>query len=296
MNPHRQRQFFGYFDALLPLLLFCLVLVAAQATDAKAASSSSFFMQQAVQSDENGRSNEDRARRGPATPEVTPEPIDDLSRPCDADDCSKQENRRVQQPNPSSIDVVAGTQATAATISPSLQIQTGAPANSVHIADDGDVGIGTQTPLGRLHVVATPGDDGVGDILVLDENGNLEIGGLLTEASSVLLKENFATVDGQEVLDRLATVPVLTWNYKSDDAAIRHMGPMAQDFYAAFGLGKDEAHLAPLDANGVALAAIQALSKQVQTQATHIVTLEAQQAALLKRLEALEALVQPRDE
>src|SRR5690606_15628030 len=52
-------------------------------------------------------------------------------------------------------------------------------------------------------------------------------------------KEHFAAVDGEDVLARLRRVPVTTWNYKSQDASIRHMGPMAQDFHAAFGLGED---------------------------------------------------------
>jgi hypothetical protein len=127
--------------------------------------------------------------------------------------------------------------------------------------------------------------------MVLDNNGNLEIGGLLTEASSRLLKENFAQVNGQDVLNLLAQLPIMTWNYKSDNPAYRHMGPMAQDFYAAFGLGADDEHIAPLDANGVAMAGLQALYANGQAQAERIATLEQQNADLLQRLQALEALV-----
>ena len=114
---------------------------------------------------------------------------------------------------------------------------------------------------------------------------------MLTEASSRVLKENFADVDGQDVLNRLAALPITTWNYKSDNPAFRHMGPMAQDFYAAFGLGADAEHIAPLDANGVAMAALQALYANGQAQAERIATLEQQNADLLQRLQALEALV-----
>ena len=172
----------------------------------------------------------------------------------------------------------------------SFQIQKQAPANSVFVNNEGDVGIGTGSPIGRFHVVDRAGDEG-SDILLLDDNGNLEIGGLLTEASSVLLKEHLTPVDIQEVLTRIVEMPITTWNYNTDDPSIRHMGPMAQDFYAAFGLGKDDQHIAPLDVNGVALAGVQALAQQVQTQAAHIATLEQQNAELLQRLEALEALV-----
>ncbi len=209
---------------------------------------------------------------------------------CDLDDCSQFVVRESQ-------DQFLGN---ARTLTQdgllSFQVQAGAPANSINVAPDGNVGIGTETPQGRLHVVARPGEEGALDIFLLDDNGNLELGGILTEASSVLLKEHFVTIDGQEVLERLARLPITTWNYKTDAPSVRHMGPMAQDFYAAFGLGADERHLAPLDVNGVALAGVQALSQQVQAQATEIATLEQQNAELLQRLQALEALVQKRDE
>jgi len=51
------------------------------------------------------------------------------------------------------------------------------------------------------------------------------------------LKENFMAVDGRDVLERLSRIPITQWNLKSQDPSIQHMGPMAQDFYAAFGLG-----------------------------------------------------------
>jgi hypothetical protein len=74
-------------------------------------------------------------------------------------------------------------------------------------------------------------------------------------------KDNFAALDGQTLLARLAEVPILTWNYRAQDASIRHMGAMAQDFQVAFGLGEDDKHIATVDADGVALAAIQTLYK-----------------------------------
>ena len=194
---------------------------------------------------------------------------------CDMDDCSNFEVREA-------TDQIVGRTLTS---SLSFQVQAGAPDNSINVAPDGNIGIGTETPQGRLHVVSTPGDKAATDIFLLDNNGNLEIGGLLTEASSVLLKEHFVAIDGQEVLDRLARLPITTWNYKTDASSIRHMGPMAQDFFAAFGLGADDRHIAPLDVNGVALAGVQALSQQVQA-------LQQQNADLLERLQALEALVQ----
>ncbi len=94
------------------------------------------------------------------------------------------------------------------------------------------------------------------------------------------LKANVVPADGADVLARLASVPVSTWNYTSQDASVRHMGPMAQDFYAAFGLGEDERHIGTIDADGVALAAIQALAAQNARQQAEIDALKARLAAL----------------
>lgn len=70
-------------------------------------------------------------------------------------------------------------------------------------------------------------------------------------------------MNGKELLARLASLPVSTWNYKAQPDSVRHMGPTAQDFSAAFGLGEDDHHISIVDAQGVALAAIQALYETV---------------------------------
>ncbi len=68
----------------------------------------------------------------------------------------------------------------------------------------------------------------------------------------------------RDILARVATLPVSMWSYQADDPSIRHIGPTAQDFYATFNVGQDDTHLAALDTNGVALAAIQGLNQVVQ--------------------------------
>src|SRR5262249_3184548 len=78
------------------------------------------------------------------------------------------------------------------------------------------------------------------------------------------LKEHFAPVDARTVLEQLAAIPVDTWNLRSEDPSIRHMGPMAEAFRAAFGLGYDDAWINTGDAEGVAFAAIQGLYQLVQ--------------------------------
>ncbi len=109
-------------------------------------------------------------------------------------------------------------------------------------------------------------------------------------------KENFAPVDGRDILTRLAAIPIATWNYRSQDPAIRHIGPVAQDFYAAFGVGEDDTHISTVDADGVALAAIQGLYQLAQEQDARIArlegrvtVLEAQNAAQQAQIDDLQA-------
>jgi len=66
------------------------------------------------------------------------------------------------------------------------------------------------------------------------------------------------------VLEKLAGMPISQWNYKQAKGE-RHIGPMAQDFHAAFGLGPDDKHIAVVDEGGVALAAIQGLNQKVES-------------------------------
>ena len=90
-------------------------------------------------------------------------------------------------------------------------------------------------------------------------------GGAWAPISDRAVKDNVRPADTREVLEKVAALPVNTWNYKSQDTAIRHIGPMAQDFHAAFGVGEDERHITTVDADGVALAAIQGLNEKVET-------------------------------
>jgi len=103
------------------------------------------------------------------------------------------------------------------------------------------------------------------------------------------LKANFSPVDGKLILERLSAVPITTWNYQSQDPSIRHMGPMAQDFFAAFGLGESERHIGTLDADGVALAAIQGLHEMLRDKEKTIRQQQNQISELEQRLLRLEA-------
>ena len=93
-------------------------------------------------------------------------------------------------------------------------------------------------------------------------------------------KTNFQTINPARVLQLVSKLPISRWNYKDDASAVQHIGPMAQDFEAAFGLnGGDDKSINSVDAQGVALAAVQGLNQK----------LEAENAALQARLDTLEA-------
>jgi hypothetical protein len=123
-------------------------------------------------------------------------------------------------------------------------------------------------------------------------------GGSWSSVSDRNAKQNFASVDGTGLLARLASIPVLTWNYKAQDASIRHLGPMAQDFYAAFQVGEDDKHIATVDADGVALAGVQALyqlsqekDRIIKAQGEEIKQLSQQLEELRARLARLEKAI-----
>ena len=94
------------------------------------------------------------------------------------------------------------------------------------------------------------------------------------------VKENFQTVDVRAVLEKVSRLPVTEWNLISQPASIRHIGPMAQDFQAAFGVGEDDKHISTTDADGVALAAIQGLNQVVKEKDARIQALEKDVAEL----------------
>jgi hypothetical protein len=104
-------------------------------------------------------------------------------------------------------------------------------------------------------------------------------GGTWSCSSDRNLKENLALANGSGVLERLSQMPVYYWNARGE--ATQHIGPMAQDFYATFGVGDSDTAIATIDLDGVALAAIQGLYEQNQA-------LEQENAALRARMDSLE--------
>ncbi|MES1243881.1 MAG: tail fiber domain-containing protein [Acidobacteriota bacterium] len=212
----------------------------------------------------------------------------------------------------------------------SLRIRPGAPTSSIDISSDGDVGVGTASPAAKLHAstsagatatllqltnnaasrinledtaaAATWGINNVSGNLNMIKSGvgsnafSLTGAGTLTvfdliETSDRTLKTDIVPVAPEEILAKVAGLPVSTWRFKTGTPDVLHLGPMAQDFSAAFGLGHDDRHINPLDVAGVSLAAVQALNKQVLEKDAEITKLQQQNAELAQRLSNLEALV-----
>jgi hypothetical protein len=106
-------------------------------------------------------------------------------------------------------------------------------------------------------------------------------------------KKNFQPVDTKAVLDKLAAVPIQQWNYKWEkDGDVPNIGPMAQDFKAAFYPGRDDKSISTLEFDGVELAAIQGLNEKLKEKDAEVQTLKQENISLQKRLEALEQAVQ----
>jgi len=119
-------------------------------------------------------------------------------------------------------------------------------------------------------------------------NGDVEIGGTLFENSDRNSKQDIVAVDHLSVLDRIVALPISEWSYK-DAPNQRHIGPMAQDFHAAFGLGRNNTGISTLDTAGVALAGIKALKWQNDRLAKANHQLAAENAELKARMDAMES-------
>ena len=130
-------------------------------------------------------------------------------------------------------------------------------------------------------------DDGT-NLIDTIVGARLTLAGAWADVSDRNRKENIVRADGREVLEKLADVPICTWNHKAEDPSIRHMGPMAQDLYAAFGLGDSDESITTIDADGVALAAIQGLYQILQEKDAEIAALAAEKAAEQRRIANLE--------
>lgn len=131
---------------------------------------------------------------------------------------------------------------------------------------------------------------GTGEIeFRVDADGNAYLAGLVFENSDRDAKTNITPIDPEAVLEKVMQLPIKQWAYKESPES-NHIGPMAQDFHAAFRTGDSDKRLATMDGVGVAIASIQALNaKNVELEARNR-ELESSNAALEARVEKLESL------
>lgn len=99
-------------------------------------------------------------------------------------------------------------------------------------------------------------------------------------ASDRNLKRDITPADERAVLETVAALPLSTWRYVNEPSDVRHLGPMAQDFRAAFSLGDSDRTYNAIDAHGVSLASIKALYQMMQEQGARLSRLEAENAKL----------------
>lgn len=142
---------------------------------------------------------------------------------------------------------------------------------------------------------------GGGSWLMGLSTSGLAVNSTFVSASDRNIKENFEDIDSVQILEKLASLPIQSWNYKADDNKVKHIGPMAQDFFAAFGVGPDDKHITTVDEGGIALAAIKALKaendalkSEVKAMQKQLVVIEKQNGtikSLEERLARLEAVL-----
>ena len=136
---------------------------------------------------------------------------------------------------------------------------------------------------------------GVRFITAVDSEGNPTAGVSLGPGdtswgtiSDLVLKKDFQAIDGSKVLSLVAKLPITTWRYEWEDSDVIHMGPMAQDFYEAFGLGGNEKVITTQEADGVLFAAVQALTLEIIEKNEQIEELQLKYAELFERIKKLE--------
>ncbi|HZO95519.1 MAG TPA: tail fiber domain-containing protein [Candidatus Baltobacteraceae bacterium] len=103
-------------------------------------------------------------------------------------------------------------------------------------------------------------------------------------------KTDIVPLDDAAVLEKVAALPISRWSYRTE-RGVRHIGPMAQDFYSAFAVGEDDRHITSIDEDGVALAAIQALRRENQALHARLGAQSAQIAAMQAQIRSLTAAV-----
>lgn len=107
-------------------------------------------------------------------------------------------------------------------------------------------------------------------------------GSLWQSLSSRDAKKNIEEVDGAEILEKVSELPLYHWTYNTQDDSIRHLGPMAEDFYETFAVGESEKTITALDPAGVSLAASKQLIEENKELKERVAKLEKLVEALIE--------------
>jgi len=116
-------------------------------------------------------------------------------------------------------------------------------------------------------------------------NGNVYVTGTISQSSDRNLKDNFVPVSGSDILLRIEKLPIFQWNYIAENPSVKHIGPVAQDFHAIFGVGNDDKSISTIDPAGISLAGIQELIRQNREMKEELEQLKQLVNALKARLE-----------
>lgn len=168
-----------------------------------------------------------------------------------------------------------------------MSIRAGAPRYSIYVAPNGELGLGRSNPSEALHLkradaanvryetnagswtAGTPAGEtfaiasvgGPDDPFALTPLGGLALGGRVAERATSAGVEEEAAVHPAQILNGVRSLSLSQWQYAGDPDDVRHVGPLAGEFNATFGLG-DSNTVAPGDVAGVALAASQRLADE----------------------------------
>ena len=127
------------------------------------------------------------------------------------------------------------------------------------------------------------GDSGA-TALAVQANGDLTVPGILSQGSSRSLKHDITPVGVESILQSVRELPLYAWQYRSDQAASTHLGPMAEDVHRATQLGESPRRLAPSDIASLATAAVQALNQQLAARDAELNALQQRFLELESRL------------
>jgi hypothetical protein len=116
-------------------------------------------------------------------------------------------------------------------------------------------------------------------------------GGGWNNLSDRNMKENFASVNPREILRGVLGLPVSTWNYKTQNPSIRHIGVMAQDFSSVFKVGENDKTISTIDPDGIAFAAIQGLYAEIKDRDAKIARQEQQLTQFQQQLDRQQAMI-----